>query len=97
MELSSFGTRLHPHSEPRRIVERQLEMKSPEHQKVDENKFMKIKSIALTAGFKLYLRDQTVEVCVCGSLNVKRASTDVINGFIVKKYRNVCMFKERVG
>lgn len=45
----------------------------------------------------MYLRDETVEVCVCWSLNVKGASTDVINGLIVKKHRNICMFKEGMG
>lgn len=45
----------------------------------------------------MYLRNETVKVCVSGSLNIKGASTDVINGFIVKKHRNICMFKEGMG
>lgn len=43
------------------------------------------------------LRDETVEVGVGRSLNVKGASTDVIDSFIVEEDGDISVFQERVS
>ena len=44
-----------------------------------------------------YLRNKAVEVGVGGTLNVERASADVINGFIVQEDSNIGVLQERMG
>jgi hypothetical protein len=44
-----------------------------------------------------YLRNKAVEVGVGGPLNIERAPTDIIDGFIVKEHSNISVLKEGMG
>jgi hypothetical protein len=46
---------------------------------------------------KHYLRNKAVKIGVSGTLNVKRAPANVIDGLIVKEHSNISMLKERVS
>jgi hypothetical protein len=42
----------------------------------------------------IYLRDESIEVGVGGSFNVKRALADIIDGFIIKKHSHISVFQQ---
>merc|ERR1719199_2075897 len=43
------------------------------------------------------LRQQTVQVCVCGPLNVQVAAADIVQCLIIVHDRYICMFQQRVN
>jgi len=53
--------------------------------------------IPLTATISCYLRDQPVQISVCGTLNIEGSSADVIDGFIIEKHGNISVLEEGVG
>ena len=44
-----------------------------------------------------HLRNESVQVCVGRSLNIKVSSADIVDGFIVKHHCNISMFQKRMS
>ena len=71
-------------------------MKVQYHERLEIMKVRKIVILHVTIKIN-HLRDQSVKVCICRALDVKRTSTDIINGLIIEQYRHISMFQERVS